>query len=136
MPDVIEALNRFLQAEPGIPVAQRPVLVVARAPDGPVHRRVRALGGCFETQAEIYTALASVIDDPAGWAGLVICCDDYGGLDEGLRAHRLLGDAASGMPVILVSAQCGGPRFPDRAGLPILLDLADDGEDRLAASHA
>jgi hypothetical protein len=135
MTDDIAALHHMLRVDAGLRRPARPVLVVTRASDAPILRRVRHIGMLTEREAEIFTALAAIVDDPAGWAGLIICCDDYGGLTEGLRAHGLLGDAASNVPVILVATQCGGPGFPEQTGAPYLLKLPAEGPERLTAGH-
>jgi hypothetical protein len=84
-------------------------------------RMIAGLGGRVDHETELYAALSAVIDDPRGWDMFVVDCDGLGGLDAGLRSHRLLGSVAERMPTILLSDECDQQTFPEARNEPILL---------------
>lgn len=64
--------------------------------------------------AELFTALAEVIDDPADFCALGVDCDapGIGGLAGGHRAAQILGEVRGRFPVILISVACKTPSLP------------------------
>lgn len=97
------------------------VLLVTAEGEGALAQRIAGFGGQIDHEAEVYSALSAAIDDPAGWDMLVIDCDAIGGLDAGRKAHRMLGEAAARLPVVLVASGCGSQVFPQERAQPIEL---------------
>ena len=97
------------------------VLLLAPEQDGTLVRQIAGFGGRVDHEVEMYAALSALIDDPAGWDLFMMACDDFGGLDAGQRAHRMLGDVAERLPVILLSADCARQVFPEERAVPVTL---------------
>ncbi|MEH7830051.1 hypothetical protein [Gemmobacter denitrificans] len=86
-----------------------------------VSMRIAGFGGLPEAQGEMFAALETLIDDPAGYGLFVMDCETFGGLDAGRRAFAILRAAGCQVPVILVSTECSTQSFPDDRSAPILL---------------
>jgi len=99
----------------------RVMLVTQDGPDGLVARRLAGIGGQVECLPEMFTALSSVIEDPAGYGLFVIDCDAFGGVAEARRAIAMMGDVALRVPVILISRDCPSQIFPADRGMPVVL---------------
>lgn len=113
------------------------VLVLTATPGGEVVRRLGALAGQVDTAAELYTALAAVIDDPQGCDLLVLDCDDFGGLDFGHRAVAMIRAELPRLPVMLVSRETATQQFPeDRAGVTVLRAPLSAVSARVGFGHA
>jgi hypothetical protein len=99
------------------------LLLSSEGEDGPVARRLAALGGKVDVADELFAALSEVIDDPAGYALFVVDCDSdgVGGLDAAQRAVHMLGNLMTRVPVILVSRDCQQQQFPADRTLPTVL---------------
>ena len=72
------------------------LLLSEAATSAAVAHRLGALGVRVDVISELFTALSAVIEDPSGYALLVIDCDSagIGGLEGGRRAIHRLGEAA------------------------------------------
>jgi hypothetical protein len=103
--------------------AVRVLLVSSETETGATARRLAAMGAKVDVVDEIYSALSDVIDDPVGYAVLVVDCDKckVGGLGAALNAVQKLGDVASRVSVILISSECREQRFPQDRAAPIIL---------------
>ena len=101
----------------------RVLLMSSEGETGVISRRLASLGGQVEIEAELFSALAALIDDPAGYGLFVMDCDgeNVGGLAAGRRAVQMLGDVALRVPVMLVSRECGEQGFPNDRSAPIVL---------------
>lgn len=101
----------------------RPVrtLLLAAEPDGLTEHRLSALGARVEVFDEMYAALDAVLSDPGDYGLFVIAADGFGGLDSGLRAHRLLGEVARRLPTIVVTGECREQIFPQGHEGPTIL---------------
>lgn len=99
----------------------RVMLVTTDGADGVTARRLASLGGQVETVDELFTALGAVMDDPLGYQLLVIDADCIGGIEAGRRAFSMLGNAATKVPVILVSRDCAEQTFPEDRSTPAML---------------
>ena len=84
-------------------------------------KRIAGFGGIIEREDEIYAALEAVIEDPAGYGLMVIECDQFGGLDAGMKAFSMLGTLKHRLPVILISKECKEQSFPRDRHFPIVL---------------
>lgn len=106
-----------------------PLRVLLCGPDdtsGPLAQRLTALGVAVHPLAELFTALAEVIDDPADYCALVLDCDapGIGGLAGGRRAVQMLGEVRGRIPVILLCHDCQSPSFPLDRMAPVELPPA------------
>ena len=101
----------------------RVLLMSSEGETGVTSHRLASLGGQVEVEAELFSALAALIDDPAGYGLFVMECDgeNVGGLAAGRRAVQMLGDVALRVPVILVSRECAEQGFRNDRSAPILL---------------
>ena len=97
------------------------VLMLNDGSDDAARDRLVGLGGRVDTETELYTALAAMIDDPLGYGLFVMDTDAFGGLEGGLRAFQVLRAADVRVPVILVGSDCSKQVFPDERSAPILL---------------
>jgi hypothetical protein len=97
------------------------VLMLNDGSDDTAQDRLVGLGGRVDTETELYTALAAMIDDPQGYGLFVMDTDAFGGLEAGLRAFQMLRAADVRVPVILVGRDCGAQVFPDERSAPIML---------------
>ena len=97
------------------------VLMLADGVDRGAEERLVGLGGKVDTEAELYTALAAMMDDPLGYGLFVMDTDAFGGIEAGLRAFQMLRAADVRIPVILVGRDCGRQVFPEERSAPILL---------------
>ncbi len=79
------------------------VLFLSADPDSPLRDRIAGLGGAIEVEAEVYSALSAMIDDPMGYGLFVMECDGLGGIEAGARAAAALAAVKSRVPVILIS---------------------------------
>lgn len=118
---IIRALHE--NAATPIGFACKVLLVSAEADGGQLACRLAALGAQVDVIDEMFTALSDVIDDPIGYALLVMDCDttNAGGLEGGLRATKMMGDLVARVPVILVSNECQQQRFPEDRNAPTQL---------------
>lgn len=96
-------------------------LLLTAAGDGATERRLAALGARVEVHDEMYAALDAALSDPADFGLFVMEADAFGGLDGGLRAHRLLGEVARRLPTILVTGECREQVFPQGQDGPTIL---------------
>lgn len=103
--------------------AVRVLLVSSEGEAGVTSRRLAALGAKVDVVDEIYAALSDIIDDPFGYALLVVDCDNCNvrGLQAGLHAVRTLGGMAQRISVMLVSSECREQRFPADRSAPVVL---------------
>ena len=101
----------------------RVLLMSSEGETGVTSRRLASLGGQVEVEAELFSALAALIDDPAGYGLFVMDCDgeNVGGLAAGRRAVQMLGDVVLRVPVMLVSRERGEQGFPNDRSAPIML---------------
>lgn len=97
------------------------VLMLADGVDRGAEERLVGLGGKVDTETELYTALAAMMDDPLGYGLFVMDTDAFGGIEAGLRAFQMLRAADVRIPVILVGRDCGRQVFPEERSAPILL---------------
>ena len=97
----------------------RVMLVTMEGNDGMLTRRLAGLGGQVECQAELFTGLSQLFDDPYGYGLFVADCDAFGGLDAVRRACQALGEQR--VPVILVSRDCPNQVFPTDRHAPVVL---------------
>ena len=97
------------------------VLMLADVVDRGAEERLVGLGGKVDTETELYTALAAMMDDPLGYGLFVMDTDAFGGIEAGLRAFQMLRAADVRIPVILVGRDCGRQVFPEERSAPILL---------------
>ena len=97
------------------------VLMLADGVDRGAEERLVGLGGKVDTETELYTALAAMMDDPLGYGLFVMDTDAFGGIEAGLRAFQMLRAADVRIPVILVGKDCGRQVFPEERSAPILL---------------
>ena len=97
------------------------VLMLNDGSDDAAADRLAGLGGRIDTETEVYTAMAAVIDDPRGYGVFVMDTDAFGGLDAGLRVNSMLRAAGVTLPIILVGTDCDRPVFPDERSAPIIL---------------
>lgn len=97
------------------------VLMLADGVDRGAEERLVGLGGKVDTETELYTALATMMDDPLGYGLFVMDTDAFGGIEAGLRAFQMLRAADVRIPVILVGRDCGRQVFPEERSAPILL---------------
>lgn len=103
--------------------AVRVLLVSSDGQAGPTGRKLAALGARVDAVDDIYAALSDLIDDPMGYALLVVDCErcNIGGLTDALHAVRMLGDLANRISVLLVSQDCRDQRFPADRTAPVVL---------------
>jgi hypothetical protein len=97
------------------------VLLLTEGSDNAAQERLAALGGQVDTEKEMYSALAAMIDDPQGYGLFVMETDAFGGLEAGLRACNMLRAADVRVPVILIGRDCGAQVFPEERSAPIML---------------
>jgi hypothetical protein len=100
------------------------VRVMLLAPDSTADRmqaRIAGLGGVVERQGELFSALDSLIDDPAGYGLFVVDVDGYGGVKAMSRAMAMLGEVRLRVPAIFVSRDCAEQIFPDDRHEPVCL---------------
>lgn len=97
------------------------VLMLNDGADDSAQERLVGLGGQVDIETELYTALATMIDDPRGYALFVMDVDAFGGIEAGLRAFSMLRAADIRIPVILVGRDCGRQVFPEERSAPIML---------------
>ncbi len=97
------------------------VLMLSDGSDPAAQERLVGLGSQVDTESELYTALAAMIDDPLGYALFVMDVDTFGGIQAGLRAFSMLRAADVRIPVILVGRDCGRQVFPEERSAPIML---------------
>ena len=97
------------------------VLMLSDGSDPAAQERLVGLGSQVDTESELYTALAAMIDDPLGYALFVMDVDAFGGIQAGLRAFSMLRAADVRIPVILVGRDCGRQVFPEERSAPIML---------------
>ena len=97
------------------------VLMLTDGSDTGAEERIVGLGGKVDTETELYTALAAMIDDPLGYGLFVMDTDAFGGMEMGLRAFQMLRAADVRIPVILVSCESGRQVFPEERSAPIML---------------
>ncbi|NCM95826.1 MAG: hypothetical protein GW948_00445 [Rhodobacterales bacterium] len=83
--------------------------------------RIAELGVTIEHEAEMFTALSAMIDDPAGYGLFVMACDSYGGLAAGRTACAMLGSLTTRIPVILITGETGEKVIPELGQDPIVL---------------
>ena len=116
---LIRSFERERAAAVGL--GTRVLLVTKGGGDGVLTRRLAGLGGQVECQAELFTGLAMLIDDPYGHGLLVVECEAFGGLEQVRRACRSLVDQMVRVPVILVSGEIPTQIFPTDRHAPVVL---------------
>lgn len=99
----------------------RTLLISPAGLGGQVAVRLAGLGSVLECREELYAGLELIMDDPAGYALVVIDCDGLGGRAAGLRAHSMLDVTQRCVPVILISAECSQQVFPESRYEPVQL---------------
>jgi CheY-like chemotaxis protein len=101
----------------------RTLLLSCEGENGPLQRRLASLGSKVDVVDELFAALSEVIDDPMGYALLMIDCDcpGVGGLEAALRAVQMMGQTGARVPVILVSSECKTQTFPTDRMAPTVL---------------
>ena len=99
------------------------VMMLGNGSDVLAQDRLVGLGAQVDTETELYTALAAMIDDPHGYALFVMDVDAFGGTEAGLRAFSMLRAAEVRIPVILVGADFGRQVFPEERSAPIMLKV-------------
>ncbi len=97
------------------------VLFLSADAASPLRDRIAGLGGAVETEAELYSALAAMIDDPMGYGLFVMDCDALGGVEAGMRAAATLAAVQSRVPVILISREFSAQVFPQDRDAPVCL---------------
>lgn len=97
------------------------LLASAAGEAGATARRLAGFGVSLAIQAELFDALALLLDDPREADVLVVDCDHYGGLDAGRRAFGILSEAGLRLPIMLISATCAEQTFPIGRDAPFLL---------------
>lgn len=97
------------------------VLMLSDGESDLAQERLTGLGSHVDTETELYTALAAMIDDPLGYALFVMDVDAFGGIDAGMRAFSMLRAAEVRIPVILIGRDCGRQVFPEERSAPIVL---------------
>lgn len=97
------------------------VLMLSDGTDPAAQERLIGLGGQVDTESELYTALAAMIDDPLGYALFAMDVDAFGGMEAGFRAFSMLRAADVRIPVILVGRECVRQVFPEERSAPIML---------------
>jgi hypothetical protein len=113
---------RVIKNEGALPVGRAVrVLLLADGSDHMAEDRLMGLGGVVDTETEMYSALAAMIDDPQGYGLFVMETDAFGGVEAGLRAFSMLRASDVRVPVILVGRDCGKQIFPEERSAPILL---------------
>lgn len=99
----------------------RVLLVATGGGDSVLKRRLAGLGGQVECQAELFTGLSMLIDDPFGYGLFVVECEAFGGLERVRRACCTLVDQTVRVPVILVSGEIPTQIFPTDRHDPVVL---------------
>lgn len=99
----------------------RVMLLSAEGEGSVLARRLQGLGGMVEHSTEMFGALESIIDDPAGYGLFVLDCDSFGGLEAGYKAVAMMADVVRRVPVVLISQECEAQSFPPDRGLPTVL---------------
>lgn len=97
------------------------VLILCDGSERGAKERLISLGGAVDSETDLYTALAAMMDDPRGYGVFVMHTDAYGGLTAGVRAVQMLRAADVRIPVILVGRDCASQVFPDERLAPITL---------------
>lgn len=112
-----------IEMEDSCPVGWSVQAMVASAEGeaGNTAKRICKLGGRVIHVAELYDALAALMDDRRAAHVLVVDCDSYGGLAVGRRASAMLSEEVERFPVILVSSECQEQTFPVGRDAPIVL---------------
>ena len=103
--------------------AARVLLLSTEVENGPITRALAGLSSVIDVVDELFAALSEVLDDPAGYALLVVDCDSdcVGGLEAAERAVIMLSEVMSRVPVILISQECRLQQFPADRLKPTLL---------------
>lgn len=86
-----------------------------------IRERLAGVGLVLEEAEDIYSAIAAVLDDPAGYGLFVIDADSLGGVDAVDRALSCQGGDRGRVPMIVISADCREQRFPDDRSEPVRL---------------
>jgi hypothetical protein len=89
------------------------VLLLSASPDPSVADRLAGLGAHVDREAEFYTAMSAIIDDPAGFSLLVVDCDSLGGVEAGRRAAATLAAVQCRVPVLMFSTAFQSQVFPE-----------------------
>ena len=114
--------------------------LVAGAPGAGTERieqRLAQVGAMVDTAGDVYSAMAEVIDDPSGYALLVIDADSMGGIEAVESALSRLAELRARVPVILLSRECSEQSFPnDRAKSIRLRNPLSAVSLRIALEHA
>lgn len=88
-------------------------VMLLSAAETAVADRLAGLGAQVEREAEFYTAMSAIIDDPSGFGLLVVECDTLGGVEAGRRAAATLAAVQSRVPVLLISSAFQTQVFPE-----------------------
>ncbi len=113
---------RSSEAESAAPVgfSTRALVLVAGASDTTL-QRIAGLGCQVEREDELFSALDKLLTDPSGYGLFIMDADAFGGLEDGERAYRLLGDVVQRVPMIIYSTQCHDQVFPQGRESPTIL---------------
>lgn len=86
-----------------------------------VQRRIAGMGGQIGLQPSLTGALAQMTERPGDLGLVMICCDDFGGMETGRHFLTQLVGAGQHVPAILISVACRCQTFPESAEEPVLL---------------
>jgi hypothetical protein len=113
------------------------VLLVSASDATGVGARLAGLGAAVEHEADLYAGLQAAMEDPGYFGLLVVDCDGFGGVAEGQKAFRMLGDLRHRLPVILISSDLPAQDFPQDRNDPVCLRAPLSGVAmRLGFEHA
>lgn len=98
------------------PIASRAfgvrVMLLASDAESAAARSLTGFGSQVECEADFFTAMSHIIDDPLGYDLFVMDCDGFGGMAAGERAVATLIASDARMRVILISAEFDAPAYP------------------------
>ena len=88
------------------------VMLLTNDPEGPAARRLVEFGSQVDCEADFYTAMGNIIDDPMGYDLFVMECDAFGGVEAGERAVATLIASDARMRVMLISGEFDTACYP------------------------
>ena len=83
--------------------------------------RLSGLGAGMIHAEDVYAAVQFLRDDPGAYGLLIADCDSLGGMSQGDKLFRMLGEAAQQLPVILTATELEEQVFPTDNSAPIRL---------------
>ncbi|GHC47735.1 hypothetical protein GCM10007315_07000 [Gemmobacter tilapiae] len=83
--------------------------------------RLSGLGAGMSHAEDTYAAVEMVMDHPGGFGLLIADCDSLGGIEEGDKLFRMLGESIQQLPVILTATDLAEQVFPTDKSAPIRL---------------